>query len=162
MAGKVERIPQARSLTIRREAMKDKFRQHAEASHGFENVPANVPRPTTINPLPPMDAQQMFKHSILGQPVRALVGGHMSTVYLTDYDVESDSYHGLLVRCRSMASDVVPHFEAVRGLRLWQDNSTKDFQFVTPGSDESVLINLAQANAVRAQDGAGVQPDANQ
>jgi len=131
--------------------MKDKNKAQIPIRSGFERVPAHVQRPTEVRPLPAMTPQQMFKNSILGQPVRALIGAHMSTVFLTDYDVESDTYHGLLVRCRSMnTSDAVPHFEAVHGLRLYQDNSNKDFQFVTPGSDESVLINLAQANAVRA------------
>ena len=137
-----------------------KNKPQTPTQRGFENVPARVQRPTAVKPLPPMTPQQMMKHSILGQPVRALIGGHMQVVYLTEYDESSDSYYGFAARSRSTdTADKVPVFTAVSGLRLWQDNSNKDFQFVIPGSDESVLINLAQANAVRAPEVAEVQPE---
>jgi hypothetical protein len=119
-------------------------------------VPPTGPRPTGIptevTPLPPQGEDLKAAQALLGLPVRACVGGHMATVFLTDYDIESVSYHGLLVRNRSMNTDnVVPHLEAVHGLRAYPYSARPDyaFQFVKPGDDESVLINIAQKNAVQ-------------
>lgn len=130
-----------------------KERKHQQPpAPGFEKVPANVPRPTEATPLPGQPEELLLAQSWLGHPVRASIGGHMATIFLTDFDIESQSYHGLLVRNRSMdVADKVPHFEAVHGLRPYPYAERPDyaFQFITPGQDESILINIAQANAVR-------------
>lgn len=113
----------------------------------------DVPRPTEVNPLPPQSDELRKGQSLLGSHVRASIGGHMLTIELTDYDVSNNTYFGLAVRCRSIdSSEQVPVFHAVKGLRPYPyDLSPKaDFQFVLPGEDESVLINIAQANAVRS------------
>lgn len=123
-----------------------------QPASGFERVPANVPRPSEVKPLAPFTKEQLTALSILGLAVRACIGGHMATVFLTDYDESNGTYDGLLVRNRSMnTSDTVPHLEAVHGLRAYPYEARPDyaFQFVHPGNDESVLINIAQANAVR-------------
>jgi hypothetical protein len=120
-----------------------------------QSQPATAPPsglPTAVNPLPTQPKELLIAQKLLGQAVRASVGGHMATIWLTDYDIGSNSYAGLLVRNVSMnVGDTVPHFEAVHGLRPYPYDERPDyaFQFITPGTDESVLINIAQANAVR-------------
>lgn len=119
---------------------------------GFGNVPSDVPRPTEVKPLDPQPLELRNGQALLGQPVRASVGGHMATVFLTDYDESNGTYDGLLIRNRSMDTrDTVPHFEAVHGLRPYPYDERPDyaFQFVKPGTSEHVLINIARANAVR-------------
>lgn len=136
--------------------MKEKNKPKPEREPGVANVPPVVPRPTEVKPLDPQPFELRGAQSSLGQPVRACVGGHMATVFLTDYDESNGTYDGLLVRNRSMDTrDPVPHFEAVHGLRPFPYTARPDysFQFVGPGADESVLINIAQANAVRQPEG---------
>lgn len=120
--------------------------------------------------LPPQSSELKLAQALLGQPVRALVGAHMTTVFLTD--VEGDSYHGLAVRCRSFdAKDFVPDFEAVHGLRRYPtlDRPNYAFQFVLPGEDEAPLVNIAnrylQAHAQTApldDPGSGTVSEGNQ
>ena len=97
--------------------------------------------------------------SILGQPVRALVGGRMMTVILTDYDSSSSSYNGVAITV-GKSLDVATNpgnvngieFRPVRGLREYPytERPSYAFQFVYPGDDESVLLSIGQTNADNA------------
>lgn len=112
----------------------------------------DVPRPSEVKPLPRQSNELLKGQARLGERVRASIGGHMVTIFLTDFDVSNGTYFGLAVRCRSMdSSEQVPVFHAVKGLRPYpyEASPNADFQFVLPGENESVLINIAQANAVR-------------
>lgn len=120
------------------------------------------PQAAEYQELPPQSAELKAAQALLGHPVRASIGGHMATIFLTDYDIESDTYYGLLVRCRSMeAKEPMPHFEAVTGLRPYPYEVRPDyaFQFVVPGVDESPLINIAGRNAWNAQHGGQVSSE---
>lgn len=100
-------------------------------------------------PLPEQSAEQLAGQALCGKPVRMLVGAHMETVILTDFDIASNSYHGTAIRSFSMeAGEKVPIIEAVHGARPYPttDRPNYSFQFVHPGDDESVLINIAQSN----------------
>lgn len=90
--------------------------------------------------------------SLCGRAVRMMVGAHMETVFLTDFDLSSNSYHGLAVRSFSMnTGENPPIFEAVHGARQYPttERPAYAFQFVFPGEDESVLINIAHDNLVQ-------------
>lgn len=103
-------------------------------------------------PLAPQPAGMRAGQSLLGKAVRALIGGRMQTILLTDYDQSSDSYWGEAVRCNPGEGDEkVPIHTAVSGLRPYPyaDRPDYSFQFVEPGADESVLINIA-AGLVRS------------
>jgi len=135
-------------------AQKAKAKQPQPSQPAMPGVPATVPRPTPeqTGQTAPFTGEQKSPLALLGKAVRASIGGHMATIILTDYDLSDATYDGLLIRNRSMNStDVVPHFEAVHGLRPYPYAARPNyaFQFVLPGEDESVLINIAQANAAR-------------
>jgi len=102
---------------------------------------------------------------LLGQTVRANIGGHMTTILLTDYDDSDDSYFGLAIRCRSMNSNEKPPvFEAVPGLRQYPtaDRPDYSFQFVVAGEDESPLLAIAQKNADATLEQVGGRPQPQQ
>lgn len=88
------------------------------------------------------------KLALLGSPVRAHIGGHMATVFLTDYEQASDSYWGEAHRNRKTGDEKTPVVESVRGLRPYPYTSRPDyaFQFVLPGEDEQPLLDIAQGN----------------
>lgn len=116
---------------------------------GVERI---TPEFASANQTVPFLDEQKAKLALLGLTVRASIGGHMATIILTDYDLSNETYDGLLIRNRSLnTTDTVPHFEAVHGLRAYPFKDRQDyaFQFVRPGDDESVLINIALNNAAR-------------
>lgn len=129
-------------------------RSKPQPPSAFPDLPDQIERPHEITPLPPQPATLRAGIALIGQgPVRVLIGGHMQTVFLTDYDESSNTYDGLAIRCHSgESSDKLPVLTPVHGLRPYDGASNKDFQFVIPGVDESPLINLAQANAVRPKE----------
>jgi len=94
------------------------------------------------------------KLAILGLPVRMNVGGHMTTCFLTDFDLSDDTYWALCVRNRTMdSSEHAPVFTPMPGLRQYPYNVTRvdglpyAFQFVFPGQNEQPLID--NANLIR-------------
>jgi hypothetical protein len=92
------------------------------------------------------------KLKLLGQPVRMQLEGHLTTVFLTDYDESSDSYYGESHRNFSMnMGEKLPVVNPVRGLRPYPYTFRPNyaFQFVLPGEDEQVLIDIAQGNVNR-------------
>lgn len=89
------------------------------------------------------------KLALLGTAVRALIGGHMSTVFLTDYDSSSDSYWGEAHRNFAMGDKALPVVISIRGLRPYPYIQRPDyaFQFVLPGENEQPLLDIAAKNA---------------
>jgi hypothetical protein len=141
--------------------MKQKSKQHTtdEATRPADQQPVetvhNHANPTfATKPLPPQPPELLAGQVLLGKPVRAMIGGHMSTIFLTDYEADSETYDGLLIRCRSMdTNDKTPDLKAVTGLRAYPYTARPDyaFQFILPGEDESVLINIANASIAMRQ-----------
>lgn len=111
--------------------------------------------------LPPQSGDQLAGQALLGRSVRALVAGRMQTILLTDFDLSSGSYWGVAIRTNPGEDEAesltgvpnFPKFTAVSGLRCYPFNERPDYawQFVFPGVDESVLINIAAANMPQAQ-----------
>lgn len=121
-------------------------------THNHANVQRQTPAEAAAADQPPDTEVIKAARALLGQPVRALVGGHMETIILSDYDESSDSFYGLTIRCISIDThDIVPDLKAMGGLRAYPYTERPDyaFQFVKPGQDESVLRNLARHNAAR-------------
>lgn len=90
--------------------------------------------------------------AMLGKPVRASIGGHMLTIFLTDFDVSNGTYWGLGVRNRTMdSSERAPIFSPVKGLRPYPYKQMPEyaFQFVQPGdlAGEQALLEIARANS---------------
>jgi len=88
--------------------------------------------------------------SKLGQVVRAFADGRMQTVLLTEYDPTSNSYWGVAIRVNPAEdpANEFPKFTPVSGLRAYpyEERLNYAWQFVKPGEDESVLINIAEQN----------------
>lgn len=103
--------------------------------------------------LPPQSDEQKAGQALCGKPVRMFIGGHMMTVRLTDFDLSSNSYHGIGERAFAMADEKLPVVEVVHGARAYPTSDRPDYawQFVEPGADESVLINIAHNNLVSRQ-----------
>lgn len=82
-------------------------------------------------------------------PKRALVGGHMCTIFLTDYDVSNDTYFGEAHRNRKMGDEKTPVVTSVTGLRPYPyaDRPDVAFQFVECGENEQPLLDIAEGNA---------------
>jgi hypothetical protein len=126
------------------------------------NVDEALASSVAAGALAPQERSQLEGQALCGRAVRMLVGAHMETVFLTDFDIASNSYHGLAVRCFSMNSgENPPIFEAVHGARPYpqEDEPNYAFQFVNPAIDESVLVNIAHRNLLARQAPADVSPD---
>jgi len=118
-----------------------------------EQVEGSVAAGVAAGNLPPQSDEQKAGQALCGEAVRMLIGGHMTTVFLTDFDLSSNSYHGVAIRSFAMADEKVPVIEAVHGARPYPttDRPNYAFQFVAPGDDESLLINIAHKNLVDRQ-----------
>ena len=82
----------------------------------------------------------------LGQVVRGLVGEHMTTILLTDYDEVTDSYSGEGHRnITASGLETLPVVTSVHGFRRYPYEARPDyaFQFVLIGEDEQPLRDLA-------------------
>lgn len=120
--------------------------------HTHADVPRATPAEAVAADQPPDDARTLAARAMLGKCVRALVGGHMTTILLTDWNESSDSYNGTSIRSFSMdTSEKAPVIIAVTGLRAYPYKERPDyaFQFVQPGGSEHVLRNLARHSATR-------------
>lgn len=82
-------------------------------------------------------------------PKRALIGGHMQTIFLTDYHIDNDTYDGEAHRNRKTGDEQTPVVTSVTGLRPYPYAERPDysFQFVECGEDEQPLLDIADKNA---------------
>ncbi len=129
--------------------MGHKHEDEQQAQPTQANVEQAVASGIAAGELPPQSLEQRDGQRLCGKAVRMLVGAHMETVFLTDYDASSNSYHGIAIRNFSMnTGENPPVFEAVHGARPYPttDRPNYAWQFIAAGDDESVLINIAHDN----------------
>lgn len=113
--------------------------------------------------LPPQSDQLRAGQALLGRSVRALIDGRMQTIYLTEFDGSNGTYWGVAMRTNPAEDAAVssatgapnfPKFTPVSGLRPYPyaERPGYSFQFVRPGDDEAVLINIAATNMPQARE----------
>lgn len=110
-----------------------------------EEPQADIAQAPPHAPLAPQTPEMLAPAKLLGQPVRALIDGRMQTIFLTEYEA-GGTYWGMAVRNNpAEGNEKMPKFTPVSGLRPYPYAERPDyrFQFVSPGEDESVLINIA-------------------
>ena len=133
---------------------KEGKQQHQQdAAQQIEHPIITRPTPPGTDPagtghIPP-DSEEMKKgHSLLGRGVRACLG-RMQTVVLSNYDLVTDTYWGGVENANPAEGDeAFQDGQKVSGLRRYPYAARPDyaFQFVLPGEDESVLVNIAKDN----------------
>lgn len=125
------------------------------------NKPADPPVPITqenidqafassiaAGELPPDSEAMKAGHALLGRGVRVNIA-RMQTVILSNYDLVTDTYWGKIINAnRGEGPAPFQDGEYVPGLRRYPYAARPDyaFQFVLPGEDESVLVNIAHGN----------------
>jgi hypothetical protein len=111
------------------------------------HVPTEIPRQTPAQAAaqdePPDPPELLAARGLMGTPKVAVIGGHTGIVFLTDYDIASNSYDGEFHRNRSMnTGDTLPAVTSVHGLRPYSPDSRSELVFVECGTDTSVIRNL--------------------
>lgn len=113
-----------------------------------ENVGQEVESGIAAGQMPPDSEEMKAGHALLGRGVRVNIA-RMQTVILSNYDEVTDTYWGKIVNAnRAEGPTPFQDGEYVPGLRRYPYAAEPNysFQFVLPGEDESVLINIAHNN----------------